>query len=118
MLKEPSTENFWTWAQKDGTGYDRYAYLGLDKCVNFKKEIWFELGKCMSRNHQSVNQDHLKYVWNYIVKTFYVRTLRYAKRVMEMHDLENYLPPPSMKGEKYEADNWKFHKQELTVSEI
>ena len=46
-------DNFWTRVKSDGIGYDRYAYLGLDKGVGFKKEIWFELGECMWRNHRS-----------------------------------------------------------------
>ena len=50
-LKELPTGNFWTWDKKYGIGYDRYAYLGLDKCVDFEKEFLFEFGKCMWRNH-------------------------------------------------------------------
>ena len=63
------------------------------------------MGKCILRKHQSVYQDHLKYVCNDIVKPFCVRILRYTKRVRDMHDLEKYLPPPSMKGERYGAAN-------------
>ena len=37
---------------------------------------------------------------------------------MDMHDLAKYQPPPSMKGDSYEAYNWKVHNQELTVSDI
>ena len=43
-LKELSIDNFWTWAKKDGIAYDGYAYLGIDKYVNFEKYLWFELG--------------------------------------------------------------------------
>ena len=38
-LKGRSTDNLWDWANKDGIGYDRDAYLGLDKCVNYEKDI-------------------------------------------------------------------------------
>ena len=37
---------------------------------------------------------------------------------MDMIDLAKYLPPYLIKGERYEADNWKFHDQELMFSEI
>ena len=37
---------------------------------------------------------------------------------MEMRGLENYLYLPSMKGERYEASNWKFRDQEFTVINI
>ena len=70
------TDEFWTWVKKDRIGYDRYAYMRLDKCVDFEKELWFELGKCMWRKHQIVYQDHLKYVCNDIVKPFRVLILR------------------------------------------
>ena len=59
-LKKLSTDDFWNWAKKYGIMYDGYAYLGIDKCVEFEKEVWLELGKCMWRKHQSVHQDHLE----------------------------------------------------------
>ena len=37
---------------------------------------------------------------------------------MYIHDLEKYPPPPLMKGQSYEAANWKVCNQEFTVSEI
>ena len=43
--------HFWTWANTDITGYDGHTYLAIDKCVNFERELWFELGKCMWRKH-------------------------------------------------------------------
>ena len=51
----------------------------------------------------------MEYVRNDIVKPFKVNILRYFERVREMHDLANYLPPPSMKGESVMADNWNVH---------
>ena len=77
-MKELSTEDSWTWSKKYGTGYDWGAYLGLDKFVDLEKELWFELVKCMWRKHRSFYQDHLKYIFNYIVKPFRVGILRYA----------------------------------------
>ena len=44
-LKDLFMEDFWTWVNSCGIGYDRDAYMGLDKCIDFEKEIWFELGK-------------------------------------------------------------------------
>ena len=99
-------EDFWTWAKTDTIGYDGNSYLAIDKCVDFDKELWFKLGKCMWRKHQSVYQEHMKYVCNDIVKLFKVRILYYAKRVRDMHELAKYLHPPSMKGEITMADNW------------
>ena len=87
-------------------------YLRIDKYVNFKREIWFVLGKCMCRKHRSVYQDHMKYVHNDIVKPFCVRILCYTKRIRDMHDLAKYPPTPSMKGESYETANWKVRDQE------
>ena len=70
----------------------------------------------MCRKHWSVYQDHLKYICNDIVNPFRVKILRYAERVIEMHDLARYLPPPSIKGVRAEEDNWTVSNQELTVS--
>ena len=70
-----STEDFWNWANTDTTGYDGHPYLANDKCVDFKRELWSELGKRMRRKHWSVYQDHMKYVRNDIVKPFKVKIL-------------------------------------------
>ena len=59
-LRELSTDNFWYWENSDGLEDNRDAYLGLYKCVDFNKELWFELGKCMWRKYHSVFPNHLK----------------------------------------------------------
>ena len=46
-MKALSTELFWTWYKEYRIDDDRDAYLGLDKCFNFDKDIWFELVNCM-----------------------------------------------------------------------
>ena len=53
-LKELSTDDFCIWAKKYRIWYDGNAYLGLDKRVEFDKDLWLELGKCMLRKYQSV----------------------------------------------------------------
>ena len=83
-MKELSTDDFWNWDKKYGIDYGGSAYLGLDKCVDFEKDILLELGNVMWRKHQSIYQDHLKYIHNDIVKPFCVGILRYTKRVQEM----------------------------------
>ena len=72
----------------------------------------------MWRKHRSVFQDHIKYLCKDILKPFRVVIIRYAERVKEMHDLSKNLPPDSMKGDSFEADNWKFGTKELSVHEI
>ena len=74
-LKGLSTEDLCTWDKSDGISYDRGVYLVMDKWVNFKKEIWFELGNFMWKNHRSIFQDHLLID---IVKPCSVGVLRYA----------------------------------------
>ena len=56
----------------------------------------------MESNNRSVFQDHLKYIWNDIVKTFRVGIIYYAERIEEMHNLSNHLPPSLMKCDGYE----------------
>ena len=104
-LKDLSTDDFWNWEKKDGIAFEGDDYLGRDRFICYEKELWLELGKCMWRKHQSVYQDHLKYIRNDIVKPFRVGILRYSKRIMEIHESEKYLPPPLIKGESYDAAN-------------
>ena len=42
-----STEDLWNWVKTDTTGYYGHPYLANDKCVNFERELWFELGQFM-----------------------------------------------------------------------
>ena len=72
----------------------------------------------MWRKHRSVYQDHLIYICNNILKPFRVEILRYAEQVQEMHDLAKHLHTLSLKGESYEADNWKVHDKTLYVDGI
>ena len=113
-----SIEAFCTLAQTYTTGYDGHAHLAMDKSVIFERELWVKLGKFMWKNHQSIYQDHMKYIHNDTVKPFRVKFLPSTKRNINMHNLSKYLTPPSMKGKRIEEANWTFHNQELTVSEI
>ena len=61
-MSRVSTEEFWTWEKLDTIKYDRHTYLAMDKCVDFERGLWLELVKFMWRKHQSVYQDHMKYV--------------------------------------------------------
>ena len=60
----------------------------------------------------------MNYIFNYIVKPFKVKIIRYAERVHEMHELPKDLPPPSMKGESDEAANLTVRNQSFAASEI
>ena len=42
-----SVEDLWTCVKTDTTRYDGYDYLARDNCVNFERELWFELGQFM-----------------------------------------------------------------------
>ena len=86
-LKELSIEASCNWSKSDIIGYDRDAYLGLEKYVDFENENWFELVKTTWRNHRRVFQDHIKYIRNEIVKLFRVGIIHYADHVQDMHDL-------------------------------
>ena len=112
------TEEFWTWSKTDTIGYDGNPYLAIDKCVNFDRELWFDMGNLIWRKHRSAYQYHMKYVLNDIVKTFKVKILRYSKRVREIHKLAKHLPPPSMKGESAISENWSVRNEEFNTSDI
>ena len=60
----------------------------------------------MWRKHPCVFQDKLKYIHNDIVKPLHLGILRYAERLQEIYDLANYLPPPSIRDESFEAARW------------
>ena len=79
--KDVTMEQVWTWTKQYGTDANRNYYLGMDKCINFDKDIWFKLGKSMRKKHWSVFQDHVKYIHNDIVKPFRVGILQYAQHV-------------------------------------
>ena len=35
-----------------------------------------------------------------------------------MHDLANHVPPPSIKGDSFEEDNWRFRDKEFSMYDI
>ena len=73
-----SADDFWTWDKTDTMGHDKYPFINQDKCVDFKRELWFELVKFIWRNHRSVYQDHMMYICNDIVKPSIVNIFRYS----------------------------------------
>ena len=56
-MSRVSTEDFWTWLKTDTIGYDVHPYLSIDKCVDFERELWFELGKFMCIKHRRFYQE-------------------------------------------------------------
>ena len=72
----------------------------------------------MWKKYRNVYQYQMKYVRNDIVKPFKVKILRYAKRMRDMHDLENYLPPPLMKGESSMSANWSARNEYFTITDL
>ena len=78
-LAELSVEAFWSWPNIDTMGYDGHPLLAWYKCVNFERELWFELEKFIWINHRSVYQYNMKYIYNDIVKPFKVKILHYSE---------------------------------------
>ena len=60
----------------------------------------------------------MHYVCNDIVKPFKVKIILYIERLCEMYDLENYLLPPSMKGESKISANCKVRNDDFTASDL
>ena len=65
----------------------RVCELGVERCLNFYKYIWFEVGNIMWKKHRSVLQDHAKYIKNIIVKPFRVGIFQYAESFRDIHNL-------------------------------
>ena len=74
--------------------------------------------KSMWWKHRSVFQDNLTYIRNDIVKIIFVGILHFADRVEEMHEIAKHVPPPLMKGQIFEAANFKVCDKEFYVREI
>ena len=68
----------------------------------------------MWKKYWSVFQYQAKCIQNDIVKSLRVGIPQYAMHVCEMHDLANYLSPPSMKGMSFESASWEFCKKDIS----
>ena len=117
-LKELSIEDLWTWDNSEEYDDDVDAYLVMNKCVDFEKQICFQLANCMCRKHHSVFQDHTKYIRSVTVKPFRFGILRYTQRVQEGHHLAKYLPLLLMKGESFYEAICKVRDKEFSVHYI
>ena len=111
-------EDFLTWSKMDTIGYEGHDYSARDKCVDFGRALWLELGDCMCRKHWSVYQDHMKYVRNENVKPFKIKTLRYSENVCEMHEIAKCLPTTLINGEIAMSDKWNVRNEEFTTSDL
>ena len=60
---------YFSWVKVAGTNDDGDPDSGIERCNDFEKEFWFDLGKSMWRNHWSTFQYHAKYIHNDIMKT-------------------------------------------------
>ena len=58
--KNATMKQFWVWSKSDGANSGGYAVTGEDFCIDFEKELLFEIVKSMRRNHYSVLQYHVK----------------------------------------------------------
>ena len=111
-------ENFWIWAKTYGLYYGDNIISGEDQFEDFKKELWFSLIKCMRKKHKSALQGYLKYIHNHLVKNFRVIILQYSKRIHEMHNIANPLPPTSNKIDLFDQAYWRVCYIEFTGDEI
>ena len=71
-MKALSIEELFTWSKSDGLSYDGDSYLVMKTLVDFDKDFWFKLVKCMWIKKRSVFHGHLEYIRNDIVKPFCV----------------------------------------------
>ena len=60
----------------------------------------------MWRKHRSAFQYHMKYIHNYTLKPFRVSILQYVEHILEIHELDKYLPPTSKKDAMCGESNW------------
>ena len=104
--KVATMEKFWTWEKLYGVDAGGDVYLGVDRCLDFEKDIWSELGNSMWKKHWSVLQYHVKQNHNDIVKPFRVGILHQSERIREMHDLEMKLPAALTKGVGIKKSSW------------
>ena len=72
----------------------------------------------MWRKHRPAFQDHVRYIHNDTVKHLMVSIIQYSERVCKMHEMDNYLPHYSNKGDIYDQDNWRFRNRGFTEYKI
>ena len=60
----------------------------------------------MWRNSRNVFEEQKRYLDQNITKPFNWNMMKYCKRVRELYDCLQYLPPPSMKGDGFIEADW------------
>ena len=86
--KDVTMDKLWTWQKLDGVDGSGNMYLGQDRCLDFEKDIWFELGKSMWKKNRRDFREYVKYIHNDIVKPFRVGIILYTKHINSMNNLE------------------------------
>ena len=106
MYNNVTIEQFEYLDNEDCVNSGGYAVTGVNISIDFKKELWFDMGKSMWRKYLYVSQGHVKYNRNDILNLFRTVIVQYAERVCEIHDINKFMPPSSKKGDEYDQADW------------
>jgi hypothetical protein len=103
---------FFEWllnGDKTNTPEDTKGKLGEtndEHCQQYESYVWFEMGKLMWVRHRTVQDEHIRYLENKIIKPYDMAMRDFYDRVVEMYSFIYYLQPPSMNNQAWYEARW------------
>jgi hypothetical protein len=85
--------------KKLGTTADEY-------CQQYESYVWFKMGKLMWVRHQTVHDEHIRYLKNKIIKPYDMVIRDFYDQVIEMYSFLYYLQQPSMNNQAWYQAKW------------
>jgi hypothetical protein len=75
-------------------------------CSSYKTYVWFEMGKLLWTRHRTVQEEHIRYLENKVIKPFDMAIRDFYDRVVEMYSYVYYMQPPSMNNQVWYEAKW------------
>jgi hypothetical protein len=75
-------------------------------CSSYETYVWFEMGKLLWTRHRTVQEEHIRYLENKIIKPFDMAIRDFYDRVVEMYSYIYYMQPPSMNNQAWYEAKW------------
>ena len=77
-----------------------------EHCQSYEAYVRFEIGKLMWTRHRTVQEEHIRYLENKVIKPYDMAIRDFYDRVVEMYTYIHYMQPPSMNNQAWYDAKW------------
>jgi hypothetical protein len=97
---------------------DSIGVTAKDHSQSYEAYVWFEMGKLLWTRHRTVQEEHIRYLENKIIKPYDMAIRDFYDRVIEMYTYINYMQPPSMNNQAWHEAKWHMTSTHFSEERI